>query len=229
MTDTLPTATSKALAAVEGGAIAFGEFLRTVARRDPADTTPAVDLPKAVVVSAEQAAAIATLADVLATAVTPTERRTLTADEVVSLMGERAVLDAVAKVIDGRKDAQKAAIFNHLDVELEAAGATGDADRDAKGHYAVKGEVAVPEAGKKFARELRTGSPTLDADALAALVDDPSIDFSHDDYLACTTQVRVLDEAKVLLHIRKRPEVVAALGRATKAGSVTASLNVRKL
>lgn len=225
MADTASPA-STALAAVERGALAFGDFLRSVARRQVA-TEQVIDLPKPVVLTPEARQGIDLLPSVIDGAVTPTERRLLTQDEVASLMAERIIIDNVTKVLEGRKDAQRAAIFNHLDAELEQMG-QADAERDAKGHFTVKGEVSVPETGRKFTRELRNGSPSLDAESLLALVDDPSVAWTHDDYLACTTQVRVVDEAKVLLHLRKRPEAVAAIAQATKLGSTTASLYVRK-
>lgn len=39
---------------------------------------------------------------------------------------------------------------------------------------------------------------------------------------------RVLDEAKVMMHLRKRPEVINALAKATTEGAASASLFVRK-
>lgn len=160
--------------------------------------------------------------------VTVTERRRLDQDEVNRLMKERIELDEIEKYIKARKDAMKTMVFNHLDIDVEEAGAV--ATPDSKGHYLAKGEV-VSNVGHRFTRELRSGSPTVTAEALEDLVESGTVSedvFSHEDYLACTTQVRVLDEEKTLLHMRKRPEIVEALAAAAVPGKTTASLNRRK-
>jgi hypothetical protein len=43
-----------------------------------------------------------------------------------------------------------------------------------------------------------------------------------------TTQVRVLDENKVMLELKKHPELIDALGEAVTKTSQTGSFNVRK-
>ena len=145
------------------------------------------------------------------------------------MMAEREDLDALEKYIKARKDAHRTMVFNHLDIEAEEAEMV--ADTDTKGHVLAKGEVAST-GGHRFTRELRAGSPTVTAEALEELVirgDVVSDDvFDHEDYLACTTQVRVLDEEKTLLHMRKNPDIVQALAAAATPGRVTASLNRRK-
>lgn len=225
--DRIASEASTVLAAVEGGTLAFTDLLRTVSKREDDTATLPVDLPKSVVATSEQLTALASLPSTVAVAVTPTERRRLEADELVALMDERGLLDAVAKLIEDRKEAQRAALFNHFDVEAESTGQTGE--RDKKGHLLAKAEVVVPGSGKKFTREVRSGSPTLTAEALEAVAQDDSVaGFDHDDYIACTTQVRVVDEAKVLLHLRKKPSIITALAAATQPGSTTAALYVRK-
>lgn len=218
--------TNKVLAALDGGSVSFSDLLRTVAVRENVTASIPVDLPKQIVVTAAQSAALANAERIVNSGVTPVERRRLSQEELASLMEERETLDAISKMIEDRREAQRAAIFNHFDVEAEATGMVGE--RDKKGHLLEKAEAVVASAGKKFTREVRRSAPSLDADALAALVDDAESDFSHDDFLACTTQVRVLDEAKVLMHLRKRPEVINALAKATSEGAASASLFVRK-
>ena len=84
------------------------------------------------------------------------------------------------------------------------------------GWYIAKCGVDSTQHEKGFVRQVQPGSPTLTAEALEAMVGHHG--FTHEDYLACTSAVRVLDEAKVMLHLRKRPEIVAALQEATVRG-----------
>jgi len=215
-----------AIEAVEKGTIPFGDFLRTVAKKESSVET-SVDLPSPTVISPEVRAEIVKfVSETLGNGITPSERRPLTAEEVVSLMEERLMIDKIDSIIKDRKDSHRSAIFNHMDIEDESVGNFGE--RDSKGHLLNKSAVIASGTGKKFTREIRTSSPSLSAEDLEQMVNDPSVDFTHDDYLACTTQVRALDEAKVLLHLRKRPEIVDALAKATKVGSQTSALYVRK-
>lgn len=159
---------------------------------------------------------------------TVTERRKLDQAEVDTLMAERDELDVLEKYIKARKAAHRTMVFNHLDIELEAAGKTGPTSKD--GHYITDGEL-VTTGGHRFTREIRTGAPVLTAEALEDLVAEDGVSedvFSHADYLACTTQVRVLDEEKTLIHLRRNPEAVEALALAAMPGTATASLNRRK-
>lgn len=233
MTSTAVSPTDQALSLLsEGSLVSFTDLLRTVAKADTTAVARQADLPVPVRLSDPQRAAFERLPELLDAqeAVCPTERRKLTPGEVVALLDEREMLDAVAEVIEARKSAHRAAIFNAMDVALEETvlDAAERPDQDDKGHYLHKTTLEVPDRPKCFSRELRTSSPSLSADDLLALVEDPDVDFTHDDYLSCTTQVRVLDEAKFMLHLRKRPAIVAGVRKATKPGSTTASCFVRK-
>ena len=175
-----------------------------------------VHIPKRVALNERALAAVDSFPALIADAVCPEERRTLTVDEVRSLLVERENLDLIEKVIKERKEAQRVAVFNHHDATLEASGDTSDVDIDKDGFYLVPGGVGVPEYEKGFVRQIQNGSPSLSADALLEQVGIG--DFTHEDYLACTTAVRVIDEAKTLIHLRKKPEVVAAIREATSPG-----------
>ena len=160
--------------------------------------------------------------------VTVVERRKLAPTELAWLDDERTHLDNLAKYIEARKDAHRAMIFNHLDVELEEAIEGTDLpvpEVDSKGHYIAAGSVVTP-SGRKFTRELRTEAPVLTAEALLAVSEDGAL--SHDDYLAMTSQVRVLDEEKTMLLLRTKPQLVEAIARAAKPGKTSAAVYRRK-
>lgn len=123
--------TSKVLAALDNGNVSFSDLLKTVAVRENVVGNIPVDLPKQVVVTAAQSAALRDAEMIVGSGVTPTERRRLSQEELLSLMEERETLDAIAKMIEDRREAQRAAIFNHFDVEAEAAGIVGERDKGA--------------------------------------------------------------------------------------------------
>lgn len=184
------------------------------------------DIP--VPVRADQTTVVALQATTVLEPVTVTERRLLEQTEIDALNEERVQLDVMEKYIAARKAAHRAMIFNHLDVEIERDCGDNVPEADDKGHYILPGEVFTT-GGHRFTRELRKGSPELSAESLRAVEDefDDSV-FSHDDYLAMTTPVRVLDEEKTLILLRTKPELVEVLARASKPGKTTASLYRRK-
>ncbi len=202
------------------------EVLRSISRevvRPTMDVRP-VDVPKVVILGADASTAIAHFQS--KTLVQAGTRRSLTDEEISSLLEERAHLDALEAFVKARKEAHRAMVFNHLDIAVDGSPMASTAEMDDKGHWLVEGSLTVEGAAKKFTREIRSGSPVLTADALEAAKDDET--FTHDDYLACTSQVRVVDEAKVLLRLRERPQIVSALRKATAQGGASPSFNVRK-
>ncbi len=185
------------------------------------------DLPDAI--TEEQRTALVRVAEVFGK-VNPIERRALQPSEVVDLLDERAVLDDIVDMAESRKKGIRSIVFNGLDVAYEES--LGDepstAEVDVDGHYIVAGELAVSERTKQFKREVRNGSPSIDTQKLRVLADDPNVDYiTHDDYLAMTRQERVFDEEATVILLRKKPELIAALGQATVLGKSTAALYVR--
>jgi hypothetical protein len=191
-----------------------------------------VDMPGAVEVTSEQRLAIASLEEAIASGVVPETRRRLSAEEVLSLLHERGLLDEVERLIDARKASHRATLFNHFDVDLEdavrMASKTGSKivppPVDAKGHYLAPAETGV--AGPRFTREVRVGQPTITVDSLASLEASGAID--HADFLAMTSQVREVDPVKVLDWIKSHPARSSALAPAIIPGKSIGSLNVRK-
>lgn len=163
--------------------------------------------------------------------VQPESKRTLTDDEMTALHEERSVLKVVESVTSGRIDDIADVVKNHADLKAEDD-FTDEAPRPLltkDGHWAVKRRFPVSDTDEDFSVEVRKGSATLDPAALKALADDPTFEgFTHADYLAMTEQTRVFDEHKAMLHLKKRPELVEVLARATSRSAPSVSLYPRK-
>ncbi len=193
------------------------------------DAVP-VDIPKPVSVTAEVATATAAvgLSTVGFNPLTVTERRMLTEAELDTLSTERESFDAIEKYIKKRREAHRSMVFNHLDVAAEDAVDMSDEERDDLGHYLVASEVRTVGSSRKWVRPISNGAPTVTADALLAVADGSIDGFDHEAYLACTTPIRVIDEEKTLIAMRRNPGVIEALRRAVRPGGKTASLYFRK-
>jgi hypothetical protein len=186
-----------------------------------------VDLPKSVEVTRKIVEAVNTLG--LMTpghqSLTLDERRSLTHEEIDALSAERDAIDVVLKYLEARKVAMKPMVFNHLDIDIDHDFAGDKPEMDADGHYLLKQSVFAQGGSRHFDRQLAEGQPSVTADGLLEVVEGGQVaEFGHEDFLACTTAVRVLDEAKTLIHMRKNPGVVKALAVAVKPGKTTASL-----
>lgn len=233
-----------AIAKVSQGTISFTELLKLVAPPPTLPTPPAAP-PEVPAITAAQREALDRVMDVFGVVV-PDERRALTVPEIASLVQERMVLDSIATLATKRKDGIRTTVCNHLDVQIEEearrAAEAGEPyempPRDEKGHYVRDGEARAPGEPQKFSRETKSGGIEVSAEKLKLLADDPnvhqalldavSVDFTHDDYLAMTRPVRVLDEAKVMIHLRDNPGLIHAIAAATTANPRTASLCMRK-
>lgn len=229
------------------GEISYADLLKLVAP-EPAAVAVRPEVPKPAVITDKQREALTRVRDVFGV-VDPSTRRVLTVEEVGQLVDEREVLDEIDKMVTKRKaDGIRQAVANHLDlvIDQEAAQAAQEGrgyelpSRDGKGHYVRAGEAVAPEKPKKFTREVRSGGVNLDPEMLRLLADDPRMveevarllgpeqQYSHQDYLAMTRPVRMLDEAAVMSHLRKNPHLVHVLKLATVANSETAAICMRE-
>lgn len=221
-----------------GKGVALKALLKDLEPVSRMPTSGQIELAERLPLTTEAEKALATLPqDIkLGLDATPTERRALTAYELAVLASERESLDAVKKAIEARLADQRVAIFNHLDVELESS---PDFDPDLyevddKGHYIAKAKVPVAGHQRSYVRDVREGSPSVTAESLRTVVDDDedmdddTTKFTYQDYLACTTAVRVLDEAKTSLQMRSQPaKMVRALRRAIVKGKSTTAQGFR--
>lgn len=226
-----------------GETINFGDLLKLIAP-EPVEPPPPAAPPAVPAITEAQRAALTKVVEVFG-GVVPETRRTLTTPEVARLIEERLTLDEIENLAKKRKEGIRTTVCNHLDVKVEeeaaearAAGETVELpQRAADGHYIKAGKVGAPGQPQQFSRETRSGSVSVDPDLLRALADDPALQqaladagvtFTHDDYLAMTRPVRVIDEARVMLHLRQHPSLVHALKLATKTGQPSAAVSMRK-
>lgn len=224
MTTTAITPSSnvqRAVEALRNGSDDIKSILRDVAQ--PEDYEPSPTAPPSLTLTDEQREALDRVAEVFGSVV-PDEVRELTPAEIGLLLTERITLDTVKKMAAARIDAIRDTVLNHSDM----AGESEDAPIAKNGHRARTARISSGEGDKEFSVETRSGSVSIDLDALKALVEDDEVDFTHEDYLACTTQTRVFDEHKAMLLLKSKPEAVEAISRATVEGSPSVAVYVRK-
>ncbi len=212
---------------VNEGSITLNDVLSALSPSQESAEIPAV-LPVPPQITSAQNLSVEKVADVFGQVV-PTERRALSSTESAALVEEKETLDELKKMAESRQRNIRITVFNHMDVEAEGQEITKEAIRGGDGHYILAGEArGEPDTSKRFTREVRNNAPALSADALKNLVDDPDADFSHEDYLGMTTQVRVMDENKVLLALKKDPRLIVAIAGAVRPGSKSSSMYLRK-
>lgn len=192
-----------------------------------------------VALSDEVTEALAKLPEVYGEVVPDTKRK-LEDAEVDSLLVERATLKSVEKAIKARVDDISLIVLNHSDVSYSV---DGDADggetmlgadglplRNKDGHVIRK--VALhggdPAITTKFSVEARKGSPSIDLAKLKAISEDADADyFTHEDWLAMTSQTRVFDENKAMIQLRKNPKLLRAVAEATKTATPSVAVYQR--
>jgi hypothetical protein len=205
-------------AKIATGSITLAEVTRAIAKPEsPALPVAVAPLPSKITVGQQKA--LTHLEEVYGV-VQPEEVRALTDAEVVELMEERLTLDEVEKVATARKESIKTAVLNHIDTVV------GDGPRNKEGHVLTPTKVESVDHQKAFSWEVSNRGGSIDAASLKAL--EESGDLSHDDYLALTDQVRVVNESKVMLALQKNPKLLDVLAKAVTGTSQVGSLYVRK-
>lgn len=205
--------------------VSMADLLAALSPAQVSDPAPAkVPAPRAI--TEAQRKAIARMPEVYGKVV-PTERRMLEPTEVVALLDERTTLDEVKKTADARLKDITVIAHNHLDVQIENQPEEIRAGllTDEAGHFIVAGKISVPDADVEFSRETRQSSATLPLEALEAL--ETAGDIDHKTFLALTSQVRVVDEVKVMAAIKKDPSLLAKIAKATQPGKKGTSMYVR--
>lgn len=214
--------------------VKIADLLSTLVEAERPAFPARVALP--VQITPKQKAALDRLPDLFGKVV-PMERRLLEAPEVDGLLDERDVLNEIKKMVEDRiSDGIRLTVLNHHDVEVEETVPEDERAqlwRDKDGHYIptqttqVKGSSAHEQA---FSVEPRSGSTTIDLKKLLAQVANPDAEteFSHADFLAMTTQTRVFDEAKAMLVLRKKPELLTVLRAAATKGAPSVAVQPRK-
>lgn len=197
------------------------------------------------VITEEHAQALRALPEVFGK-VQPTERRSLTPEEVKAAYDEHEVLKVIETLIASRRDAIKTTVKHHFDVTAEEENravpkpvikkATGEvivdaSPRDADGHYVLgkKGDPErspIPGTNQAWSREFRGGVTTLSGARLKELYEAGEV--SKEDYYAFTREQRVFDEEKAHASLAKNPRLYDLLVRITTRGGVGSSIWVRK-
>lgn len=164
--------------------------------------------------------------------VSPTEPRLLEQDELIKLTEEVLTIDAVTTQLGERREAIAETIRIHMDKAAEAVGGEDGlpriAEGKAKGHYLLgrKGEpfeIAVPGYRSGWQQRFVKGSSKIDGKLLVGLLRNETI--TSREFNAVTRTVRVLDEDKLAVAIRKNPgRFLSILGSITRKGAPSASL-----
>lgn len=232
----------EALEAVNKGSISWKTLaeLLTKGRKPVKVERPAV-LPVPAEITEKQIEAMRHLLDVFGKVV-PTERRALEVSEIAALIDERLTLDIIKEMAETRIGHIRTTVLNHMDVSKENAfdnvtdrplggDLIEEALIDKEGHYVPdsKVQVGAPNQEKVFSWERSTIAPDIDLDALKGLADDETVpEFTHQDWLAMTEQVRVFNEHRAMIHVKKNTKLLAVLQRCAKAGTARGSLYMRK-
>jgi hypothetical protein len=226
-TSDLDTLVRAAVAEINKGSITLVDLLKTLAPT-PTSEVMSATLPVPAEITQEQRDALEKVVEVFGKVV-PTERRALVPTEISDLVEEKETLDQLKGMVASRHENIRTTIFNHFDVEAEERGIPDGTVITKDSHYALPGEArGLPDTPQKFTRQISNVSPSLNLDVLRTLEEDPDVEFSHKDYLAITDQVRVLNEHKLMLALKKNPKLIVAIARAIKKGSKTASMYLRK-
>jgi hypothetical protein len=227
VTAPVPAATSDLLGDLRNrlntGTVTMDDLGRLLAPTLP--VTTGTDVPAPVVVSEAATAAWGRLLSSLAVPL-PSTVRSLSEGEIVSLLDARATITEVEKVIKDAKESIRTAVLNHLDLAAAADPAVTEAAVDSKGHILRSASLSAPGTKERFSWEVSAGKAKVDEAALLAMVETGEL--SREDFNAVTVPVRVFDEAKFLVEVRKSPWLVGTVFKALTPRSVTAALFIRK-
>lgn len=217
MSDLVPVLTPEIKKKLIQGQVTANQIVELLTPKSES-IAPVPKVPEAPAISKDQAFALQKLTSIFG-AVAPTTARALEEMEVERLMDERLTLDQIADLVGNRKDDIRTIILNHIDSTTEE-----DVPLDKDGHKLRATKVGSYE-GKTFSWEVREGSGTIDAARLQELDEAGEID--HEDFLAITEPVRVVNETKLMTALKKKPELLEVLGKAVTKKNPVGSMNVR--
>lgn len=184
---------------------------------------PSTPLPQNPELNASSAVLL-DLSSQLANLELPDTHRQLSPAEQKAVVDALAALKPVVKALTASESQIKAALFNHFDDEAAKKGLIDEeTPRTKEGWAVLEGEVA--SGAHRAVRQVSNGSISLPLSGLEELEERGEI--SHGEFLAMTTQTRVVDEDKVLSWMRKNPGRVSSLASATTRQGDKASLYLR--
>ena len=143
---------------------------------------------------------------------------------------EAAIAAAEAEAGDDpeAKAAARERVLADLGAVLDAEGNPFYTD---KGHIAAKAYIDGEDEQVHECFEVRVskGKASMSEASLRDQAQDEQADYiDHKDYLSMTTQVRVFDPAKAIIAVRKKPELLRAVAKATTTSAPTVSVYVSK-
>lgn len=225
MTELVPTAVTGALAKANAK---VADVLKAAVADAPKVEVADTPVPKSPELTEDAEHAVRHVLGKLQALRLPSTRRQLSPDELFEVMDTFIDLDEAVKALGSSKEQIKAALFNHFDqVAVQNGKITQDTRLTKEGWAIVEDKTSgiVEGLPKKATREVRGGTPSLTAEALAELAASGAIE--HDDYLAMTRQTRVSEEAYVLEWLRKNPAKAATLATAVTTTTPSAALYLR--
>lgn len=164
--------------------------------------------------------------------VRPSTRRELEPTELTALSDEVSVIDALTTILGERREQIGEAVRVHQDVHAErtgdASGATRIAEGKAQGHYLLAKpgkphDTEVPGYKGTWQQRFVKGKSRIDEKLLTGLVRDGVITAAE--YSKITRPVRVLDNDKLAVAIRRNPgRFLRILASITRKGAPSASL-----
>lgn len=204
------------------------EVLAHVGPEAPNPPEVETPLPKSPALPKAVAPIAAMLPAKLAAIQVPTERRELDADELEELTVAMDEVKQVKAAVTKAEGYFKAAFFNHFDAVARRLGlVTKDSKRTKDGWFIIEDKVsaAVPGLSKKAVRETSSGSVQFGVDQLAELEAEGQI--THAQFLAMTSQVRVVNEGAILAAIEADPDLAKVLGEKVTVSGGNAALYLR--
>jgi hypothetical protein len=224
-------------ARLASGKLEWDDLVKEVAA--PPEPVIIGKLPMPARITDDELAAIALLPDVYGSFV-PTEIAKVSDKDMAKLLNEREILDRAIDPIQRRIEDIKLTARIHSDAAFadgDTDGVVMDADgktplRNGDGHIIRKARYDGGKhntTGKAFSLEPRSGSPSINPEKLRQLAEDPDVpEITHEDYLAMTTQTRVFDGAKAMVYLRKHPELLSVLRRASSTTRPSMAVSVKK-
>ncbi len=150
-----------------------------------------------------------------------TEPRKLNDAEIGVLVDEMDSIKVIKKTMADREKSLREYALAHGDQI-----APKDSPLDSAGHKVWKGEVASEDGSATIKYTARAGSPSFSHDKLQELV--KAGELTHKEYLGMTTQVRVMDEIKILTAVTKNPRLKPIVAKAIETGTPSVSVTVQK-
>lgn len=212
-----------------GTSTTLADVLNAIVAQQPTTREERRALPPIPTFSPEQKKALSTIAKRAEAFDFPTQSRILTEDERKNAIEIFVQLKTAAKALGNLEDAFKATFHGHLDIELEAAKRAKGVDQDQRGNYVADGDITAPGLAEKVARETRGGGAaalTL-ADLQSLVANEAAPEWTHEEFLATTDQVRVVSTTKIMDRVKKNPKLLDGLKKVARLTPKTTQLAVR--